>query len=82
MKKPPIGPLEKRPPYTPIFRDNEMVHLGRITYDQNWRMWIKTDVRRRSYICSQGVEHTSYYRTHWRQGREDWVACEHEVEHE
>lgn len=78
-KKPPIGPLEKRPPYTPVLRDTEMMPNGRLSYDQNHQMWIKTDVRRRSYICRFGDEHTSYYRTHWRQGREDWVACDDEV---
>lgn len=83
MKKPPITADEKRPPYTPIMGRPDVLTPGeRVTWDQNYRMWIMTAVRRRSYICSKGEEHRSYYRTHWQQGREDWVACEHEVVHE
>lgn len=79
MKKPPIGPDEKRPPYHPRLHDMDPDGSDRHFLDQNGHMWIYTTVRRRAYICFKGYWHKNYYRTHWRQGREDWVACHHEV---
>jgi hypothetical protein len=50
----------------------------RTGWDAQHRMWIDTPVRRRSYICSRGVEHRRYWRLFYRHG--DDFACEHEVE--
>jgi hypothetical protein len=50
-----------------------------LAWDQTGVMWIWAGVRRRIYVCSFGIEHRRYWRTHWQQGRNDYVACDHEV---
>lgn len=75
----PIVHPDKKPPYAPRLSQEDGFDIDRLAWDQSHQMWINPGVRRRTYVCSKGIEHHVYWRTIWRQGREDYVACEHEV---
>ena len=74
----------KRAPTKPQLQVDELssrLGLRRFAWDtETGLFWIWVPSRIRTYVCSVGVSHRAYWRTHWRQGRDDFVACEHEVE--
>lgn len=79
----PITGSAKQPPNPPFLRDMQPggSEGSFFAWDRvSGFMWIWTKVRRRSYICSRGMEHRRYWRTHWEQGAYDYVACDHEVQ--